>query len=323
MEPPRLSAPRPSSEVLRAWMRGPWFSDAVSAGVSGVLVVVFLVLFAAVLPALRSPAAILSVVVGWCVYGLLALALTVVMAAGRVDLSGVAVATLAGAVAAKLAVVGVPLLVGFVPGALLGLLIGVANGLGASISRQAAFVVTLATAAVCGAGAMGVLGAGGAVVPHGPEGLLPLVVPAVLLAVAAGALTLIGLASPAGVLLRRLGVERDAAPPRFTVPAYACAALLAAGAGAVQVAHAGAARPEVSAPAQLAVIAAALLGGSSLRGGRGRGYGAVVAALAVALLFSGLTGASVPEVPASVAIGLLVVGAVAWDEARSRLSPAG
>lgn len=323
MEPSPPPALRTAPEVVRAWMRGPWFFDAVSAGVSGFLLVVFLVVFAAALPVLRSPSAILSLGVASCVYGLLALGLTVVMAAGRVDLSGVAVATLAGAVAARLAVAGVPLLLGFVPGALLGILVGVANGLGASISRQAAFVVTLATAAVCAAGAAMVLGHAGAVVPHGPEGLAPLVVPAVLLAVAAAALTVIGLASPAGVLLRRLGIERDAAPPRVMVPAFACAALLAAGAGAVQVAHVGAALPEVSATAQVAVIAAALLGGASLRGGRGRGYGAVVAALAVTALSSGLTGASVPSVLGSALIGLLLVAAVAWDEVRSRLAPAG
>lgn len=296
--------------------------DAVSAAVAVGLIVVSVVLFSALVPGFRSLSLGLSIGVSWWLYALLVLGLTLVMTTGRMDLSGASVAALAGAVSTKLAVIGVPLLVGLVPAALLAAVVGAVNGLVATVSRPASFIGTLATAAVCQALTVQLLGAPAVRLPRGTEELTPLIVPAVLLAIAAAALALIALVSPGGDMLRRLGREHEPVPPvrvltATLVVAYAAAAVLAAGAGVGEVARTGAASSGGVAQTEVAVIAAAILGGASLRGGRGVGFGAIVAALAVTVMLFGLR--AVPASPAvsAAVMALLLIAVLVWDERRA------
>jgi ribose transport system permease protein len=318
METPARPPAKTKEQSTKRW-------EAVSAGVALALVVVLVVLFSALVPGFRSLSLGLSIGVSWWLYALLVLGLTLVMTTGRMDLSGASVAALAGAVSAKLAVLGVPLLLGLLPAALLAAVIGAVNGLVATVSRPASFIGTLATAAVCQALTVQLLGAPVVTLPRGAEELTPLIVPAVLLAIAAAALALIALVSPAGDMLRRLGREHEPVTPArmltaALIVAYAAAAVLAAGAGVGEVARTGAASPGGVAQTEVAVIAAAILGGASLRGGRGAGIGAIVAALAVTVVLFGL--GAVPASPAVSAamMGLLLIAVLVWDELRGRAS---
>lgn len=316
MGPGQTSTRESDPRRLRRW-------DVVSAAVALGLAIVLVALFAAIAPEFRSVSGGLSLGAAWWFYTLLALGLTVVMTTGRMDVSGASVAALAGAVAAKLAVMGLPLLVGFVPGAILAVLIGTANGLIATVSRPVSFVGTLATAAFCQALTAQLLGAPAVALPRGLQGLTPLIVPAVMLAMAAAAVTVIALLSPAGDRLRRLGREQQRAPTRVLVvtlvATYAAAALLAAGAGVGQVAQAGTAFASAVPQTEIAVIAAAILGGASLRGGRGAGYAAVASALALTVLLFGLAAAGVSPAASTAVVGVLLVALLVWDELRPRL----
>src|SRR5262249_22637101 len=137
----------------------------------------------------------------------------------------------------------------------------------------------------------------------------------------------IALRAPAGDRLRRLGREQQPPPTRVLVvtlvATYAAAALLAAGAGVGQVAQAGVAFASASPQTEIAVIAAAILGGASLRGGRGAGYPAVVSALALTVLLVGLSVVGAGLVVSTAAVGVLLVAVVLWDELRPRLLGAG
>jgi len=316
MGPGQTSTQEPEPLRLRRW-------DVVSAAVALGLAIVLMALFAAIAPGFRSLSAGLSLGAAWWFYTLLALGLTLVMTTGRMDVSGASVAALAGAVAAKLAVIGLPLLVGFVPGAILAVLIGTASGLIATVSRPVSFVGTLATAAFCQALTAQLLGAPAVTLPSGLHGLTPLIVPAVMLAMAAAAVTVIALLSPAGDRLRRLGREQQPAPTRVLmvtlVATYAAAAVLAAGAGVGQVAQAGTAFATASPQTEIAVIGAAILGGASLRGGRGAGYAAVASALALTVLLFGLSAAGVSPAASTAVVGVLLVALLVWDERRPRL----
>jgi len=316
MGPGQTSTPESDPRRLRRW-------DAVSAAVALGLAIGLVALFAAIAPEFRSVSGGLSLGAAWWFYTLLALGLTLVMTTGRMDVSGASVAALAGAVAAKLAVMGLPLLVGFVPGAILAVLIGTANGLIATVSRPVSFVGTLATAAFCQALTAQLLGAPAVALPRGLQGLTPLIVPAVMLAMAAAAVTVIALLSPAGDRLRRLGREQQPAPTRVLVvtlvATYAAAALLAAGAGVGQVTQAGTASASAAPQTEIAVIAAAILGGASLRGGRGAGYPVVASALGLTVLLFGLSAAGVSPAASTAVVGLLLVALLVWDELRPRL----
>ena len=317
--PPRATT-EPDHLRLRRW-------DIVSAAIAMGLAIVLVAVFAALAPAFRSASVGLSLGAAWWFYTLLAVGLTLVMTTGRMDLSGASVAALAGAVAAKLALMGVPLLLGFLPGAFLAALIGTVNGLIGTVSRSVSFVGTLATAAFCQALTAQLVGASAISLPQAPGGLTPLIVPAVLLAVAAVALAVIALLSPAGDRLRGVGRESQPVATRAMlitlVGAYAAAAVLAAGAGVGQVALAGAAFAGVSPQTEIAIIAAAILGGAGLRGGRGAGYPAVISAFALTVLLFGLSAAGASLVASTAAVGALLVAALFWDELRPRLLASG
>lgn len=317
--PPRETT-EPDHLRLRHW-------DIVSAAIAGGLAIVLVAVFASLAPAFRSASVGLSLGAAWWFYTLLVVGLTLVMTTGRMDLSGASVAALAGAVAAKLAVMGVPLLLGFLPGAFLAALIGTVNGLIATVSRSVSFVGTLATAAFCQALTAQLVGASAISLPQGPGGLTPLIVPAVLLAVAAAALAVIGLLSPAGDRLRAVGRESQPVATGvllvMLVGTYAAAAVLAAGAGVGQVAQAGAAFGGVSPQTEIAIIAAAILGGASLRGGRGAGYPAVISAFALTVMLYGLSAAGASLVASTASVGALLVAVLLWDELRPRLLASG
>lgn len=310
----------PDHRRLRRW-------DIVSAAIALGVAIVLVAVFATLAPAFRSAPVGLSLGAAWWFYTLLAMGLTLVMTTGRMDLSGASVAALAGAVAAKLAIMGVPLLLGFLPGALLAALIGTINGLIATVSRSVSFVGTLATAAFCQALTAQLVGASAIALPQGPGGLTPLIVPAVLLAVAAAALAVIALLSPAGDRLRGVGRESQPVATRVLlvtlVGTYAAAAVLAAGAGVGQVAQAGVAFASVSPQTEIAIIAAAILGGASLRGGRGAGYPAVISAFALTVLLFGMSAAGASLVASTAAVGALLVAVLFWDELRPRLIASG
>ena len=103
------------------------------------------------------------------------------------------------------------------------------------------------------------------------------------------------------------------------VVVYAASAVLAAGGGVLELAHSGVALPVAPASRQVAIILAAVLGGASLRGGRGMGYGAVVGALAVAALVRGLDVRAVSPLGLLVVLTVALAAAILLDEARSRL----
>jgi ribose/xylose/arabinose/galactoside ABC-type transport system permease subunit len=305
-------------------LRGDLLSDVVSTAVSAGLLLVLLAVFAATTPAFRLGSALAFMISAGWVYALPAVGLTLVMAAGRMDLSGAAVAMLAAALAGRLDVAGVPLLIGFVAAAVVSALVGALSGLLASISRPASFVVTLATAGLCLAIAELVLGSQEVVLPVGDGGLTPLLVPGILLALLGCTLGVIALVSPAGAWLRHLGAAREgtvAVRPLVVtlVAAYAVSAVLAAGAGVLELARTGAAVAPAPTQLQLGVVLVALLGGASLRGGRGMGFGAIAAGLAVAALVYGLAALSLNGAGTLIVLAAALAGAAALDELRSHV----
>jgi ribose/xylose/arabinose/galactoside ABC-type transport system permease subunit len=70
--------------------------------------------------------------------------------------------------------------------------------------------------------------------------------------------------------------------------------------------------------AEVCGLAAAVLCGSSLSGGRGSVVGALVGALTIAVLNSGLVLTKVPDTLQGVIIGAVIVAAVMVDQLRSR-----
>jgi ribose transport system permease protein len=98
----------------------------------------------------------------------------------------------------------------------------------------------------------------------------------------------------------------------------ACVAL----AGLIRLSQVGGASVNAGLGVELSVVTAVVLGGASLSGGRGGILGTVLAVLIVGILANGLIQLAVPSFWIEVANGLLLLGAVAVDRVRVRLTAA-
>jgi fructose transport system permease protein len=101
---------------------------------------------------------------------------------------------------------------------------------------------------------------------------------------------------------------------RVLFSVYAVAGIIVAIAAWVSIGYTGAASPNNAVDANLQSITAVVIGGTSLFGGRGGVIGTLFGALIVVVFTSGLTLAGVNDLYQPIAIGLLVIAAVAIDQ---------
>lgn len=107
---------------------------------------------------------------------------------------------------------------------------------------------------------------------------------------------------------------------RHTVYVFALCGLLSAVAGVVYSARLGSATPDAARGYELYAIAACVIGGTSLRGGRGVVAGAVLGALIMASLDAGMSILNVDPFYQDIIKGLVLIGAVYADLAGRRRS---
>jgi ribose transport system permease protein len=105
-------------------------------------------------------------------------------------------------------------------------------------------------------------------------------------------------------------------PIKFTV--FALCGFCGALAGIIQASRMSSASPNAGAGFELTVIAAVVIGGTSLMGGRGSVVKSFLGVLIVAVLNAGLAQISAPEYAKRIIIGLVIVVAVILDFYRSR-----
>ncbi len=262
-----------------------------------------------------------------------ALGMTLVMAAGGIDLSAGAVIALAGAALAHLLHGGVS------PGAAalaavgIGACAGAINGGLVSLSGIAPFMVTLGTAGAAGGLAQWLAQREAALPRTWIDGLLApfpqeplfLISPGIWIALLLSAVLALVLHNTVfGCHLYAVGSNEDAARlcgVRVTltrVLAYAIAGALFGFAGVL---HAGWLHeaPLPAAPVAglaLDLLAAALLGGATLAGGTGSAFGAVIAALGITLLRNGTQQAGWPPYTQEVLSGAILILAVGLSRLR-------
>ncbi len=263
---------------------------------------------------------------------LLALGMTFVLLAGEIDLSvgstmsltSIMLATWMGSQSAHVAPT-VLLALGVCVG------IGLVNGLLVVLARIPSFIVSLSMLFVIGG--LNLLWTNGSP----PNNLAPtfgtlavaakgLLSTGLVVIVAAAALGSIVLSrTEFGRSLYLIGANRRAAHNtgihigRATVAAFAVSALCAGLAGVYATSYAGSGQTSLGAGMELTAIAAAVIGGVSLFGGKGTGAGACMGALILALLFNLLllAGASSDLQPVVTGI-VLLLGSLAYNRSAAR-----
>lgn len=261
----------------------------------------------------------------------LAAGMTLVLVAGGIDLSVGSVLALAGAVAGVvLADWQWPVGAALLAGAVVGLTAGLVNGALTVGLRIPSFIVTLGMLELARGLAYLVtssqtkyLGAAveGLARPWGGSGVSWAVVSA--LAVVVGAQTILT-RTVFGRRLVAVGTNAEASrlagvePGPVRIAVFAASGMLAGFAGVLYASRLGAADPNAGVGMELSAIAAVVIGGTSLQGGRGSVVLSLLGVLVVATLEAGLAQTGASEPVKRVVTGVAIVLAVLIDAVRHR-----
>lgn len=103
--------------------------------------------------------------------------------------------------------------------------------------------------------------------------------------------------------------------------AYTLCGLLAGLSAAMSVGYFGSASPDAGKGYELDVIAAAVIGGASLSGGRGTALGAVLGAIVIQLIRNAMLILDINTNYTEIVMGTAIVAAVVLDQVKTRLMP--
>jgi len=161
---------------------------------------------------------------------------------------------------------------------------------------------------------------GWAIPEDGASLVFGIAIPVVILGIVALVMTIVARRTRFGRYVFAMGGNPDAAElagintRRMTVWIFAIMGLLCAISAAIASARLNSADNAVGTLDELRVIAAAVIGGSSLSGGRGTIYGAILGALVMQSLQSGMAMVSVDAPLQNIVIGVVLVIAVFVDQ---------
>ena len=266
------------------------------------------------------------------IVGLSAVGMTFVMASGGIDLSIGSVVALASVVVALLLKSGASPLVALLGGVAAGALVGAINGVAITRLRIVPFIVTLGTMGIARGVAKWLAGEQTVNAPAGWLADLMTKTPAPgWLLVSRGVWITLLLAGLAAFVLRRtvFGVHTIAVGSseatahlcgvrvdRIKIAVYVIAGVFAGLAGVMQLGRLTVGDPTTALGLELDVIAAVVLGGASLSGGRGSIAGSLLGAFFMAVLANGCTLTGVPTYVQEIVVGAIIVIAVALDRLR-------
>ncbi|MCC2594694.1 ABC transporter permease [Tessaracoccus sp. OS52] len=297
------------------------------------VLVALAVFFSLMNPNFASWSNVSSLLVASVVTGIQALGLSFVIATGGIDLTpgfGMAVTSVFGAILIAETRAALPMWVGILGMLGAGVLLGTINGVLVAYGKMQPMIATLAMMMVCWGGAL-VLADGTTVSLRSVEGYSQIAVGELIPAIPNGVLILVVLALVAGVLMNKTPVGRYALAigsneeatrisgvntRRWKVLAYVIGGAFTGISGILMSSRLSAAQPTLGQGYEMYAIAAAVIGGTSLRGGRASIFGAVIGAVTIQTIFNGLTVMGVQDQWQKVVLGVVVLVAVLVDIMR-------
>ena len=308
----------------RIWGRG---ATALNPGLVVALAVVFLAL-SILSPYFLTGSNLINVAKALVIVGIAAAGETIVIISGGFDLSIGSTMAAAGMLAAYLLESGLGVSIAFSCAIILGVGIGATNGVLIAYLRINPLIATLATLAII-RGLAFVISDGREIVITDPTWLnlgtgsmwgIPYIV---MVLVAIYLLFLLILPRTTfGRYVYAIGSNIRAArlagisTKRWLLIIYIVCGATAALAGLMLAARTGNARPAAAMGFELDVITAVILGGASLKGGRGTLLGTAIGLVLLFMINNGLTLAQVPSFWQQVVKGMILLAAVLYDEIR-------
>ncbi|MFF2390602.1 ABC transporter permease [Agromyces sp. NPDC058104] len=313
-----------------AWLRGSL--QQMLAAASLILIVAY---FSFASPHFFTTGNLVSILTAATVTGILALGTTFVIITGGIDLSIGTGMVLCGVMAGVfLTYLGWPLWLGVTATILFGALIGLINGVNISVLGIPPFIATLGMMLIAAGLSLVISGTKPIYFTETPDfqsimnlSIIPgmrfplgvaifivmIIVAAVLLSkTILGRYTFSIGSNEAATALSGVNVRR------WKITIYTLAGLFVGLAGVLSASRLSSAQPTGGMGLELEAIAAVVIGGTSLQGGKGSIVGTVIGALIMAVLTNGLRITSVPQEWQSVAVGIVILVAVYLDMLRRR-----
>lgn len=301
-----------------------WFAHKTIYG-PALAICIEVVVFGLIAPGFLSIENLINISLQTAITGILAVGMTLVILTGGIDLSIGSVVALAGVAAATAS--GAGAFLGLATAIAVGVVVGGLTGLLVAYFRVAPFVVTLAGLTI--ARGLAFLWTGGRSVGGLPPdfnfwgqaqiGIVPLPVVLMVVIVAAGHFLLSR--TVFGRQVYAVGGNPEAswlagvAVREVLLAVYLINGLLVGLAGAVLAARLGAGLPNSGQLYELDVIAAVVVGGTSLSGGKGGVLGSLLGALFIGTLNNGLNLAGIDPYLQKIVLGLVILAAVLLDGA--------
>ncbi|CAN5579780.1 ribose ABC transporter permease [soil metagenome] len=261
---------------------------------------------------------------------------TMVLVSGAIDISQGAVMAATGLTAVSLVErSGVPDIVAIVIALALAVVMGAGNGLLAERLRIPAFIATLGTALVIRGIAfvrtegrsIGFSKGNGDLISWLGKGYIgPIPTPIVVMLIVYAVATVVMSRTVWGLHTYSVGSSEKASRiagvrvARHRVSIYAAAGGLSGLAGVVLAGRLGSANPGLATGAEFDILTAAVLGGTSIYGGKGNVVRTFVGALFLSVLTNGLILLKVPTFYQPITVGIVLLAALSIDRLRSENS---
>ncbi|AKG73531.1 ABC transporter permease [Salinicoccus halodurans] len=274
-----------------------------------------------------SPDNLLNLLRQVSINGLIAFGMTFVILTGGIDLSVGSILAFSSAMTALIITSGIDPMFAMLLGCLVGLLAGAINGLLVTAGGMAPFIATLATMTIY-RGATLVVTEGNPITGLGDSLMFQLFgkgyffgipVPAVTMIITFVILYIILNKTVFGRETYAIGGNETAAAlsgikvNRRKIMIYALSGLMSALAGIILASRLDSAQPTAGETYELDAIAAVVLGGTSLMGGKGRIVGTLIGVLIIGVLNNGLNLVGVSSFYQQIIKGLVIVVAVLID----------
>ncbi|WP_342491053.1 ribose ABC transporter permease RbsC [Bacillus sp. FSL R5-0422] len=282
-------------------------------------------------PAFLEPLNILNLLRQISINALIAFGMTFVILTGGIDLSVGAILALSSALTAGFIVSGMDPILAIIVGSIIGAILGMVNGLLITKGKMAPFIATLATMTIfrgltlvyTNGNPITGLGSNYAFQLFGRGYFLGIPVPAITMLLTFIVLWVLLHKTPFGRRTYAIGGNEKAAlisgikVPRVKIMIYSLAGFMSALAGAILTSRLNSAQPTAGTSYELDAIAAVVLGGTSLSGGRGRIVGTLIGVLIIGVLNNGMNLLGVSSFYQSVVKGIVILIAVLLDRKKS------
>ncbi|MFO2464543.1 ABC transporter permease [Pseudomonas sp. 15FMM2] len=264
------------------------------------------------------------------IIAIIAVGMTCAILTGGIDLSVGPVMALSGTLTAGLMVAGLPPELAILAGLAVGTLFGAGNGVFVAYAKMPPIIVTLATMGI--ARGLALIYTGGYPVSGLPQGfsflgrgeVLGLQIPILVMAVVYILAYVLLNKTPIGRYIYAIGGNEEAARlsgvrvARYKLLVYMLSGLTAAIAGIVLTSRLMSGQPNAGVGFELDAIAAVVLGGAAIAGGRGAIIGTLIGAMMLGVLNNGLNLMGVSPYIQNIIKGAIILLAIYIGRSRGK-----